>query len=260
MLNHLQGLKRIGSYKAPDDGIVKPVKIPSGIELVELITGGQVWFENDGVKNVYERGTVFWHKGGENTIWETTPDAPYRCMVFNFMVNDGQRPTARVGRWNSDIDIDLFSTECLKLFYGHYLPPDILAVYVYSSLLKAVSMQQPVSARDDYPKPLLRALTYIQKHYNTKFSIDDLAFRSGVSAPHLFRLFRRYLGITPHQYILSAQMAWARTALVSTDKTIQEIAFESGFENLEVFYRCFRKENGMPPGEYRRMHMPYRFA
>lgn len=181
-------------------------------------------------------------------------------MVFHFAVKDKERPAPEVSIWSSDIDIDVFSSECMQLFHGHRLDGDVLAVYIYSSLLKTASMGQTPSRKENYPDALSRALKYIEKRFDSKIAVEDLATYGGVSVSHLFKLFQRHLGTTPHQYILAVQLAHARTSLISTSKTIQEISLESGFENLEVFYRRFRKESGMPPGEYRKKHMPYHFA
>ncbi len=256
----MNGLKNIGFYVAPNDVKITPLLIPENIELVELITAGEVFFDVDGEEKSLGKGTIFWHKAGENTICRTTVDSPYQCAVFTFFVSDGNRPVPRVSFWNNDTEIDRFAAECLSLFHSKKLDRDVLSLYVYSTLLRQAVVSDNLFNRKNYPASIERALAYIHNRLSKKISIEILARNSGVSQPHLFKLFGAHLSCTPHQYILSQQLLRARTMLAGTSMPIKMIAGECGFENLEVFYRRFGRENGMPPGEYRSKHMPYRFS
>jgi len=258
----LKGLKHVWFYMAPDHARITPVRIPENIELVELITDGKVFFEVDGHVQTFGKGTIFWHRAGEETIWRTTPEAPYRCIVFHFIVSDLHRPAARVSFWNAnaDTDIDRFASECISLFHAQALDVNVLALYIYSTLLRHAMVDRKASPRRNYPKPLDQSLDYIHRNIGKYISIGVVAKYSQISSSQLFKLFQAHLGITPHKYILSQQMARARTMLAGTQLSIKEIAAACGFLNLEVFYRQFHRESRMPPAEYRRKYQPYRFS
>jgi AraC-like DNA-binding protein len=257
----IKELSRVGFYMAPDHAKVTPYKIPENMEVVEVLTGGEVLFPVEGQLKTFGRGTIFWHRSGEETICRTTPEAPYRCGVFVFSVNDPDRPVSRVSSWHltNDADIDRFTSECVNLFHERKLDRDVLALYIYNTLLRHAMVDTDFSSRRNYPKPLAQSLDYIQRNMKKNIPITVLARHSRVSKPHLFKLFQTHLGITPHQYILSRQLARARAFLAGSTLSIKEIASECGFESLEVFYRRFRRENHMPPGEYRRKYLPYEF-
>jgi AraC-like DNA-binding protein len=260
-VGRIKELSRVGFYMAPDNAKVTPFKIPEDMELVEVLTGGEVLFEVDGELKTFGKGTIFWHQAGEETIWRTTPEAPYRCVVFHFLVNDLNRPVPRVSSWSSnmDADFDRFTSESIKLFHEQKLDVDVLGLYIYSTLLRHAMANEDSFSRRSYPKPLDQSIDYIQHNIGKNISITALAKQSRVSKPHLFKLFQTHLGITPHQYILSLQLARARTLLAGSMLSIKEIASECGFESLEVFYRRFRRENHIPPGEYRRKYQMYQF-
>lgn len=260
-MGHIKELSHVAFFAAPDHAKVTPYKIPEKMEIVEVLTGGEVSFEVDGRMKAFGKGTIFWHQWGEETIWRTTPEAPYRCVVFIFSVNDLNRPVPRVSSWSSDTDADFdrFTSECIKLFHEQKLNVDVLGLYIYSTLLRHALANDDSSSRRSYPKPLEQSLDYIQHHIVRNISIEVLAKHSKVSKPHLFKLFQTHLRITPHQYILSQQLGKARTLLAGSMLSIKEVASECGFESLEVFYRRFRRENKMPPGEYRRKYLPYQF-
>ena len=84
----------------------------------------------------------------------------------------------------------------------------------------------------------------------------QLAAKAGVSESYLYALFSKHLKSSPHQYLLNYRLRLARTRLAGSDDNIKLIAEECGFENLESFYRAFRRASGMPPGEYRRRQQP----
>ncbi len=250
----------MGFYMAPDDAQVTPVQIPEGIELIELITGGEVFFDTADQANTFGKGTIFWHRAGEHTIYRTTPEKPYRCIVFIFSVRDTARPVPRVSFWNADAGIDQFASECLNLYHSQTLDMDLLCLYVYSTLLRHAKATGGAPMPLSYPASLERAIQYIQNNIEKKISVDNLARHSKISQPQLFKLFQSYLNISPHKYILSQQLLRARTMLAGTSKPIKAIALQCGFKNLEVFYRRFRCESGMPPDKYRRKHLPYRLS
>jgi AraC-like DNA-binding protein len=259
LVGRLKRLERVGFFMAPEDARVRPTQIPEHTELVELMTSGEVSFEVDGQKQSFGKGTIFWHQSGDRTIWETTPQAPYRCAVFHFSVVDRLRPVPRVSFWSSEADLDGFVSECLSLFHTRELPMDALTLYIYGTLLRHALANKPPAEQRNHPEPLERALGYIQRHLGQKIAIASLATYSRVSQPQLFRLFQAHLETTPHRYIISRQLARARTMLAGTPLPIKAIAARCGFESLEVFYRRFRSEGGLPPGEYRRQNQPYRF-
>jgi AraC-like DNA-binding protein len=238
---------------APDDAQVTPITIPENIELIEVLTGGEVLFDIDGKQKNCGKGTIFWHRAGEQTIYRTTPQAPYRCIVFGFQVTDSNRPVPHVSFWNPQADLDHFASECLSLFHSKNLDVDILAIYIYSTLLRHAMVKDDPSSRH-------QALNFIYRHIGKKVSIADISKHCKVSQPQLFKLFQTHLKSSPHQYILSQQLARARTMLAGSQLTIKEIAGECGFVSLEVFYRRFHRETGMPPGEYRQKYLPYRFS
>lgn len=255
-IHRLKGLETFSYYMAPDDCNVSPVEIPENHELVELITGGEVFFEIDGKTESYVKGTIFWHRAGEHTVYCTTPQNPYRCATFGFSVNDLHCPAPQVSFWNNDISVDKFVSECLNHFHSKQMNVDVLAAYAYSTLLFHAEAFNK-SSRRNFPAPLCRALSYIDKNLDRKITIAGLAKKSQISQPQLFKLFQTHLSITPHHHILSQQLAKSRTMLAGTLSPIKAIAKECGFGSLEVFYRHFRRESNIPPNEYRCKHQRY---
>ena len=81
--------------------------------------------------------------------------------------------------------------------------------------------------------------------------MQRLARVSGVSAAHFARSFKQAYGVPPHRYLLTRRLERASALLRETDRSITEIAFETGWRSLGTFGRTFRDVTGESPSELR---------
>ena len=82
-------------------------------------------------------------------------------------------------------------------------------------------------------------------------SLNFLCDKMCVSRMSLYRKIREITQMTPSEYIRSVKISHATHLLRTTNMTIQEIMFCSGFNNKSYFYREFQKKYGLKPKEYR---------
>lgn len=73
----------------------------------------------------------------------------------------------------------------------------------------------------------------------------------GIGYSRFRKLFKNYYATSPGQFILKIKIANAKELLTNTDKQIQEIAWETGFENSDYFTAAFRHLTGLTPSQYR---------
>lgn len=103
---------------------------------------------------------------------------------------------------------------------------------------------------------LMKKITlYINDHYAEDLSVSQLAKLIGTSTSKFTRAFIRTLNITPGKYINNIRLTVARQMLETTDKTLVEIAQETGFYDLSHFTRAFKKERKTTPGQYRHKYL-----
>ncbi len=257
MFDHIVKLKTITLYAAPDHGKVTPSPIPFNTECIELLTGGTLFFEVEGERKQFGKGAIFWHVSRERTIWETLPGNPYRCQVFHFEARPPSRSVPRVTIWNAPETLDRFCSETFQAFHSGDSDPAALAAYCYAVLhWQAInSAPHPGQIR---PEPLRRAVKYLDEHFFTGITPDDIANAAGISRPYLFKLFKEELQTSPHQYLLKLRLNMAKRLLAGENFSIKEIAAECGFESLEVFYRQFKNATQTTPADYRREYSRYR--
>jgi len=82
--------------------------------------------------------------------------------------------------------------------------------------------------------------------------LDDAASVVGLSPFHFLRLFKRVLGVTPHQYLVRSRLRHAARLLSEGKQSITEIAFDIGFGDLSNFVRSFHRAAGVSPRDFRR--------
>lgn len=95
---------------------------------------------------------------------------------------------------------------------------------------------------------------HLDRSYDHQVCLDDLADRAGVSPEHLCRCFRRYTGKTPMAYLNDRRTQHAMWLLRTTNRTVTDIAWDSGFRDLSVFNRRFKASTGKAPTAYRADH------
>jgi len=83
-------------------------------------------------------------------------------------------------------------------------------------------------------------------------SPESLAIKLNISYSRFRKLFKSYFGISPWKYILQIRIANAKEMLTNTQRQIQEIAWETGFDNPDYFTSAFKRITGTSPGAYRR--------
>ncbi len=78
---------------------------------------------------------------------------------------------------------------------------------------------------------------------------------AGRSQEHVCRQARRYLGLSPTQYVNRIRIQHAAMLLAGTERGLPDIAQDCGFENLSYFHRLFREQYGTTPRGYRQRHL-----
>lgn len=125
-----------------------------------------------------------------------------------------------------------------------------LAVYRLLLSLSADASDRLTQAADQ--QVMTPIIDYIAHHLPEKLTVETLAARFGYSAGYLTRLFRRYTGCAPYQFVLRARLDHGKHLLATTNLPVQEIADQTGFSNLANFSSAFRKSEGKTPSEFRK--------
>ncbi|MDF2778065.1 MAG: transcriptional regulator [Enterobacteriaceae bacterium] len=92
---------------------------------------------------------------------------------------------------------------------------------------------------------------YIRNHACKGIKVDQVLDAVGISRSNLEKRFKEEVGETIHAMIHAEKLERARSLLISTSLSINEISQMCGYPSLQYFYSVFKKEYGSTPKDYR---------
>lgn len=134
----------------------------------------------------------------------------------------------------------------------HRLNEAETSALIYSMLMKLLEHSGASGAGSSGNPVVDRAIGYIQSHLTDKLSVEEIAANAGYSSSYFSHLFAEETGLSPYQFVVKSRIEYAQQLLKTTRQTVQEIAFQCGFNSAANFCYTFRKLVGTSPHEYRR--------
>jgi AraC family transcriptional regulator, regulatory protein of adaptative response / methylated-DNA-[protein]-cysteine methyltransferase len=102
---------------------------------------------------------------------------------------------------------------------------------------------------DDYTR-IGRAIDYLIEHRAEQPSLDDVAAHVGLSRFHFQRIFKRYAGVTPKQFLAALTLESAKP-LLDRDASVLDAALDVGLSSPARLHDHFISIDAMSPGEYK---------
>lgn len=102
-------------------------------------------------------------------------------------------------------------------------------------------------------KLLQLAIHSVEKNIdNNEYTINDLVKDLGLSRTIAFEKFKALIGQTPNDFIQMIRLKRAAQLILETDLKFSEVGYMVGFSNPKYFSKCFQKQFGFTPTEYKK--------
>ncbi|HWB94469.1 MAG TPA: helix-turn-helix domain-containing protein [Puia sp.] len=101
---------------------------------------------------------------------------------------------------------------------------------------------------------VLRAQEYIEAHAVDLLNVDALCETLHLSRRNFERRFKKCTGNSVLEYIHRVKVEFAKKQLESSQKTVNEIIYETGYNDINAFRKVFKKHTNLSPIEYRRKY------
>jgi len=213
-----------------------------GVPLVGVCTGTFI-LHRAGLMNGYRACVSWFHH--EDFLTEFAGLSPVSDQIF---VVDRDRLSCSGGASSAHLAAFLVDRHI-----GPGAARKSLAIMIIDEAMSAERPQPglplDLSTRDPLVK---RALLIMQQTMETPLTVPRLAERLKVSRRRLERHFLAALGIPPQQAGRRVRLAQARHLLSRTDRSVSEIAAETGFADASHLIRTFRAESGQTPDAWRK--------
>ena len=116
---------------------------------------------------------------------------------------------------------------------------------------KILEIKEKVYANQWQLDTVIGLKNYIDTNYNEELNLTLFSQIRFVSKFHLLRLYKRYYGRTPHQYLIDKRIEKSKE-YIRTGMSVSDTCYAVGFESLSSFSTLFKKKTGGSPSKYQK--------
>ncbi len=233
------------------------------LELLYFLDGSANFTCNDTTVYV-EAGDLVVVNPSQIHTFDSLSDASFCCIILYplFFADVDYDSNMRLCNY---IFKDKFVEKCVKEMMEEYAlntvgSDMILKASAYSLMAylvrnyKSYKITEKESASNNSKiERLTSLLFYISKNYDKKMTSEDMAAVCFMNKSNFCRFFKKCLGKSPIEFLNDYRIEKACELLAETDKTITEIAFSTGFEDINYFSRIFKAGKHITPTAYRKL-------
>ena len=125
-----------------------------------------------------------------------------------------------------------------------------LVIELLIRTLRQAASREPIRYSKD--SGMNHALDYIRSHLRDDVSLEELAMMAFLSPAYFCRQFRKQTGMTVTGFRRKLRINEAKRLLAGTDRTVQEIAENVGYDDTRYFSHVFTGMEGVTPTQYRK--------
>ena len=129
----------------------------------------------------------------------------------------------------------------------------LIMLSLFTRYAEPIDSESTVLSSDDKVMERIgKVFELVGSSYDKDITLSAAADAAGYVPTYFSRVFRECTGMTFYSYLTMYRIAVAELKLVSTDKSINEIALSSGFGSVKTFDRIFKDKLGTSPLRYRK--------
>lgn len=155
----------------------------------------------------------------------------------------------------NNVDLAATINKLIKECTSTSITKDALADLTLQELLIRIIQTQTAQSVEegsltDQNHAIAQVVEYIRKNLRENISLKGLSDKACMSTTSFYRFFKRELGMSPIEFVLSEKIKCAKKLLKDPTLQINEVCFLAGFEDCNYFIRLFKKYEGITPKQY----------
>ena len=107
----------------------------------------------------------------------------------------------------------------------------------------------------DLQRRIEKVIRYVDLNLNSTIDIRELSDIACMSEYHFIRVFDQLCGCTPYQYLIKKRIAKAKKMLQYKFYTVMEVSHACGYESVQTFRKCFKRETGYSPRDFNKIQL-----
>ena len=234
--------------------VTKKTHRHTGFE-IHIITDGFQKYEVNGRNYTLERGCfLIVYPDVSHTVIDSALNTQKYSITFDKRTEELQ--TCLFGTITERIasNLDYISNEALlkKEISATLIENNILEILAWAFRLSGMEEKKNTQKQEENVFVSL-AKQYIDDNIEMAPSVEEVSEYCYLSTKQLTRIFQRYEEISPGEYIKNRRISKIEKLLADDLLSLKQISEIMNFNNEYYFNAFFKKNSGMPPGEYREM-------
>lgn len=146
----------------------------------------------------------------------------------------------------------IYYTESTHAAYELFLLENVIGIWRnLLSILPKAFLDNKDDSRFLQEQRMKTMLNYIRQNYAQPISISEIAGAANISKSECFRCFSKLSKTTPIEYVNQFRLFEASQLLITTEKSISDICYLTGFNNTSYFSKKFKEQYKLSPKAYR---------
>ena len=252
-------VQEIGSFRTMPNYFTERENLPS--YLLVFTRGGKGYLTYGNKKYCLLPNQIFfidcmdyhYYETDKNDLWDIL------WVHFNGPASQGyhqyfQRHGSPIVTVPDNSTITQIMTNLLEVQQTHDLHKEPFSSKLITDLLTELifAANTTIPSGAHIPDSIDNIMKELEKRFNARISLDQLASAHAISKFHLVREFKKYTGFSPNEYLINCRISHAKKLLKYSHLSISEIAFSVGIDNVSHFINLFKSRELATPLNYRK--------
>lgn len=223
--------------------------------LLHLIEKGKGFIERNGTVTPLAEGDAFLIVPNECTTYRADKEDPWEYYWIAF---SGDFAKTLVEKTTDKLCMPCQKSGLMALKNGFLQATQnkntdtvsILAVLM--QVLEAIKSEEVAKKSEEVTDVISLSLKYLENNYYRDIDVASLAEELGFSRAYFSTLFLKRTGETPYKYLTKIRLERAKSYVLNSRFSMEEIAYSTGFSSLQRFSEMFKKLYGLSPLQYKK--------
>lgn len=229
--------------------------------LIVYTVSGKGYLEYEGQTYPITKGQCFYINCEQHHLYRTDREDDWEILWIHFNGNSAlgyYKEFTRNGFQILSVRDEFFMERTLWRIIALNQKKDLTTELVTSNLINGMLtellLQTATNNADTFliPDYIRQIVREIDKNFKSGLPLSYFEEFTHRSRYHILKEFKKYIGVTIHEYIITARISYAKELLKYSDLPVSEIAFESGMNNVTHFINLFKAREGTTPLAYRK--------
>ncbi|WP_195421216.1 helix-turn-helix domain-containing protein [Faecalicatena contorta] len=229
--------------------------------LIVYTVSGKGYLEYEGQTYPITKGQCFYINCEQHHLYRTDREEDWEILWIHFNGNSAlgyYKEFTRNGFQILSVRDEFFMERTLWRIIALNQKKDLTTELVTSNLINGMLtdllLQTATNNADTFliPDYIRQIVRLIDKNFKSGLPLSYFEEFTHRSRYHILKEFKKYIGVTIHEYIITARISYAKELLKYSDLPVSEIAFEAGMNNVTHFINLFKAREGATPLAYRK--------